>query len=97
MTSAASERVRNPAADPAAEAALRESFAQLLNEGVDIVLGTDAGAVPDHPFGYKGYRELERICAPRYVVDAGIVGWNQRRSAASWLDRYGVACAGLQC
>jgi imidazolonepropionase-like amidohydrolase len=26
---------------------------------VDIVLGTDAGAVPDHPFGYTGHRELE--------------------------------------
>ena len=28
-------------------------------KGVDIVLGTDAGAVPNHPFGYTGHRELE--------------------------------------
>ena len=31
----------------------------MLQAGVDIVLGTDAGAVPDHPFGYSGHRELE--------------------------------------
>ena len=59
MTAAASERVDNPTPDPAVEAALRESFAQLLDQGVDIVLGTDAGAVPYHPFGYTGHRELE--------------------------------------
>ena len=26
---------------------------------MDIVLGTDAGAVPNHLFGYTGHRELE--------------------------------------
>ena len=31
----------------------------MRNANVDIVLGTDAGAVPDHPFGYTGHRELE--------------------------------------
>ena len=31
----------------------------MLDVGVDIVLGTDAGAVPNHPFGYTGHRELE--------------------------------------
>ncbi len=59
MTSAASERVIDPTRDPAVEAGLRRSFGQLLDEGVDIVLGTDAGAVPYHPFGYTGHRELE--------------------------------------
>lgn len=38
---------------------LSTSFQILLNAGVDIVLGTDAGAVPDHHFGYTGHRELE--------------------------------------
>ena len=33
--------------------------ASLLAEGVDIMLGTDAGAVPYHPYGYTGHRELE--------------------------------------
>ena len=59
MTAAASERVSNSTLDSATEIGLRESFAGLLDEGVDIVLGTDAGAVPYHPFGYTGHRELE--------------------------------------
>ena len=59
MTAAASERVSNLTRDSAVEVRLRESFGQLLEEGVDIVLGTDAGAVPYHPFGYTGHRELE--------------------------------------
>ncbi len=41
------------------EQALRDSFGRLLAAGVDVVLGTDAGAVPDHFFGYTGHRELE--------------------------------------
>jgi imidazolonepropionase-like amidohydrolase len=41
------------------EQALRQSMADLLGAGVDVVLGTDAGAVPDHFFGYTGHRELE--------------------------------------
>ena len=45
--------------NPAREQALRDSMAHLLAAGVDIVLGTDAGAVPDHFFGYTGHRELE--------------------------------------
>tara|TARA_B100000949_G_C14081361_1_gene365999 strand:- start:18 stop:374 length:357 start_codon:yes stop_codon:yes gene_type:complete len=38
---------------------LSEAFSRLLAADVDIVLGTDAGAVPDHFFGYTGHRELE--------------------------------------
>ena len=30
-----------------------------MNADVDIILGTDAGALPDHFFGYSGHRELE--------------------------------------
>ena len=45
--------------NPMAEMELRTSFNGLLVAGVDIVLGTDAGAVPDHPFGYTGHREME--------------------------------------
>jgi len=43
----------------ARENELRTSFKHLLDAGVDIILGTDAGAVPDHFFGYTGHRELE--------------------------------------
>ena len=59
ITAAESQRVRAPSRDPVAEAALRDGFASLLAEGVDIMLGTDAGAVPYHPYGYTGHRELE--------------------------------------
>ncbi len=45
--------------DAAREESLRASVARLLDAGVDIVLGTDAGALPGHPFGYTGHRELE--------------------------------------
>lgn len=41
------------------EEELLASFNALLEANVDIVLGTDAGAIPDHPFGYTGHRELE--------------------------------------
>lgn len=41
------------------ESELKTSFQALMDAGVDIVLGTDAGAVPNHPFGYTGHRELE--------------------------------------
>ena len=45
--------------NPIAEMELRASLNGLLTAGVDIVLGTDAGAVPNHPFGYTGHREME--------------------------------------
>jgi len=48
-----------PERNPELEQTLRASFAELMAANVDIVLGTDAGAVPDHPFGYTGHRELE--------------------------------------
>jgi imidazolonepropionase-like amidohydrolase len=41
------------------ERILQDGFARLINAGADIILGTDAGAVPDHYFGYAGHRELE--------------------------------------
>jgi imidazolonepropionase-like amidohydrolase len=44
---------------PRYEQDLREGMARLQAAGVDIVLGTDAGAVRDHFFGYAGHRELE--------------------------------------
>lgn len=52
-------RSENPRLDPFVERALRESMATYINAGGQLVLGTDAGAIPDHPFGYTGHRELE--------------------------------------
>ena len=45
--------------NPALEREYHTSFRSLIDAGVDIVLGTDAGAVPNHPFGFTGHRELE--------------------------------------
>lgn len=53
------QRVATFMPDAEREAELRAAMTRLLDAGVDIVLGTDAGALPDHPFGYTGHRELE--------------------------------------
>jgi imidazolonepropionase-like amidohydrolase len=59
LTNASSQRSLTVDRSDVTESELRESFSAMLQAGVDIVLGTDAGAVPDHPFGYSGHRELE--------------------------------------
>jgi hypothetical protein len=61
--SASAQRFQVPVRDPQLEETLRNSFVMLLNANVDIVLGTDAGAVRDHPYGYVGHRELEYLSA----------------------------------
>ncbi|GJM12607.1 MAG: organophopsphate acid anhydrase [Pseudohongiella sp.] len=53
------QRLLEPLRNERREVELRESFQRLLEADVDILLGTDAGAVPDHFFGYSGHRELE--------------------------------------
>lgn len=57
--STSSQRQLLPERNAVLEQALRGSFSHLLAADVAVVLGTDAGAVPDHPFGYTGHRELE--------------------------------------
>ena len=57
--SANAQRQTTPAVNEPLEKTLHESFEYMLGANVDVVLGTDAGAVPDHPFGYTGHRELE--------------------------------------
>jgi len=57
--SASAQRLPVPERNPQLEQTLHDSFAYMLAADVDVVLGTDAGAVPDHPFGYTGHRELE--------------------------------------
>jgi imidazolonepropionase-like amidohydrolase len=41
------------------ESALSDRFMIAVDSGVSFVLGTDAGAVPDHFFGYTGHKELQ--------------------------------------
>lgn len=42
---------------------IRSNFLHAIERGVPIVLGTDAGALPDHFFGYTGHKELEIFVA----------------------------------
>lgn len=53
------QRLRQVQRNAVLEQTLTQSFRYLREASVDVVLGTDAGAVPDHPFGYTGHRELE--------------------------------------
>ena len=59
LSSSGNQRLTLVTRDTDVEEELRASFNALLEANVDIVLGTDAGAVPGHPFGYTGHRELE--------------------------------------
>jgi imidazolonepropionase-like amidohydrolase len=59
LSQVSNQRQIEPPLDPEREAELRAAMSRLLEADVDIVLGTDAGALPDHPFGYTGHRELE--------------------------------------
>ena len=52
-------RSANPLRLSGQDGAVAAGLMRFLNAGGQLVLGTDAGAVPDHPFGYTGHRELE--------------------------------------
>jgi len=76
------------------ERALRRSFQHLLDAGADIVLGTDAGAVPDHFFGYAGHRELEIFVRLGMTPAQAIVAATSRAAARLHLDDMGAILAG---
>jgi imidazolonepropionase-like amidohydrolase len=57
--SASEIRQMQPERDATNEPELIAGFARIETGDLDLVLGTDAGAVPGHPFGYTGHRELE--------------------------------------
>ena len=57
--SASEIRQVQPERDATNESELIAGFARIETGDLDLVLGTDAGAVPGHPFGYTGHRELE--------------------------------------
>lgn len=78
------------AAAEARELQLREGFMRLVDAGVDIVLGTDAGAVPDHFFGYTGHRELEIYVRLGMTPMQAIVAGTSRPA-----ERLGLADMGL--
>lgn len=74
----------------AREAELRASFGHLLDANVDIVLGTDAGAVPDHFFGYTGHRELEIFVRLGMTPMQAIVAATSKPAQRLGLDDLGL-------
>ena len=75
--SASEIRQAQPERDATNESELIAGFARIEVGGLDLVLGTDAGAVPGHPFGYTGHRELE------IYVRLGMSPMDALRSATS--------------
>lgn len=76
--------------DESREAELRTSFGHLLDANVDIVLGTDAGAVPDHFFGYTGHRELEIFVRLGMTPMQAIVAATSKPARRLGLDDLGL-------
>lgn len=84
------QRLLEPNRAEAREAELRVSFGHLLNAKVDIVLGTDAGAVPDHFFGYTGHRELEIFVRLGMTPMQAIVAATSKPAQSLGLDDLGL-------
>ncbi len=84
------QRQRSPTRDESREAELRASLGYLLDAGVDILLGTDAGAVPDHFFGYTGHRELEIFVRLGMTPMQAIVSATSKPAQRLGLERLGM-------
>jgi imidazolonepropionase-like amidohydrolase len=76
------------------ERELRESFTLLVENGVDLVLGTDAGGVPGHFFGYAGHTELERFVRLGMTPMQAIVAGTSRPAERLGLSDMGTLAAG---
>jgi hypothetical protein len=76
------------------EQAMRESMGHLLAARVDVVLGTAAGAVPDHFFGYTGHRELEIFERLGMTPAQAIVAATSRPAARLGLADMGTLAPG---
>ena len=76
------------------EQRLSEAFSRLLAADVDIVLGTDAGAVPDHFFGYTGHRELEIFVRLGMTPAQAIVAATSRPAERLGLSDMGTIAPG---
>mgnify|MGYP002528950258 CR=1 FL=1 len=73
---------------------MSEAFSRLLAADVDILLGTDAGAVPDHFFGYTGHRELEIFVRLGMSARQAIVAGTSRPAERLGLSEMGTLAAG---
>jgi imidazolonepropionase-like amidohydrolase len=78
----------------AREQALSEGFMRLVEADVDVVLGTDAGAVPDHYFGYTGHRELEIFVRLGMTPMQAIVAGTSRPAERLGLEDMGMLAPG---
>jgi imidazolonepropionase-like amidohydrolase len=84
------QRILVASTEETREAELRASFGHLLDANVDIVLGTDAGAVPDHFFGYTGHRELEIFVRLGMTPMQAIVAGTRKPAQRLGLDDLGL-------
>ena len=82
--------------DASQDAALSQSLAAMLNAGADIVLGTDAGAVPGHPFGYTGHRELEIYVRLGMTPMQALVAGTSNAARHLGLDENGLLAPGYR-
>jgi len=78
----------------ARERELSDAFFRLLAADVDIVLGTDAGAVPDHFFGYTGHRELKIFVRLGMTPMQAIVAATSRPAERLGLSEMGTIAPG---
>ena len=88
------QRLLSPVRAEAREAELRASFAHLLAAEVDIILGTDAGAVPQHFFGYTGHRELEIFVRLGMTPMQAIIAATSKPAQRLGLDDLGLLRVG---
>lgn len=79
---------------PERERELSEAFSRLVDAGVDVVLGTDSGAIPDHFFGYSGHRELEIFVRLGMTPAQALEAATSRAAAALGLDDLGTIAPG---
>jgi len=84
------QRTANPARNNNRENELSESFSKLIENGVDIILGTDAGAIPDHFFGYTGHRELEIFVRLGMSPMQALIAATSKPAARLGLDKMGL-------
>lgn len=89
-----SNRSASPVRNEQLEAELRAGFNRIEEAGLDLVLGTDAGAVPGHPFGYTGHRELEIFVRLGMTPMAALVAATGNAARHLDLDDMGLVAVG---
>ena len=72
------------------EPSIRKSFALAIKRRVPIILGTDAGALPDHFFGYTGHKELEIFVALGMSPEQAIAAATSAAAAQLGLNDRGL-------